>query len=321
MLASPWYTNTVFPAEGTSTFSVPNLTGGGATSVTTTPGANAQQGTTGTTPMYWTPQAGGVPQVPSLAQTQGQAVSGNLSNLTGIQDLASQTNQFNLGQAANQFAQLPGYTQDLSNIGASIADLTAGKIPTDVLTQLQQAAAERGIATGSPGSPNADAAYLRALGLTSLGLQNQGLTNLKTALGTLPSAPLFNPASFYYTPEQQQAAAQAQSTYNAAPIPAYAQQQAMQATKAGMNRGNQPTTTGQPQSFDIASALLNKYSNPGNAPVTGQAQQATITAPNVGWGEIYDDQGNYYTTGNITAGSGMFDDLLMATGTGDYYPE
>lgn len=49
-----------------------------------------------------------------------------------------------------------------------------GQLPTDVINQIAQRAAERGVATGSPGGPGANAAYLAAIGRSSLDLVGQG---------------------------------------------------------------------------------------------------------------------------------------------------
>ena len=58
-----------------------------------------------------------------------------------------------------------------------------GQLAPDVLAQIYQAGAERGIATGGAGSPNANAAMMRALGITSQQLQQKGLENLNAAYG------------------------------------------------------------------------------------------------------------------------------------------
>jgi hypothetical protein len=49
-----------------------------------------------------------------------------------------------------------------------------GQVGSDVVAQLLQQAAERGIMTGQGGGPNTNAAYLAALGLTSTGQQQAG---------------------------------------------------------------------------------------------------------------------------------------------------
>lgn len=61
-----------------------------------------------------------------------------------------------------------------------------GQLPKDVQANINQMGAERGIATGMPGSAATNAATMKALGLTSMGLQQQGLENLNAAYHTFP---------------------------------------------------------------------------------------------------------------------------------------
>lgn len=111
-------------------------------------------------------------------------------------DLANQINEFMAGQANNQYvSNLPNYANMVGKRTENIGQQLRGQLPQDVINQIGQQAAERGIAGGSPGSPNSNAAYLRALGLNSLQMQQQGNQNLSTAIGDTPVSPLFNPAS------------------------------------------------------------------------------------------------------------------------------
>ena len=84
-----------------------------------------------------------------------------------------------------------------------MANYLAGKVPIDVLNQLGQQAAQRGVATGSPTGANTNAAYLRALGLTSLDLMNQGQNQLTSALARNPAAPIYSAGELVTTPTQQ----------------------------------------------------------------------------------------------------------------------
>ena len=100
------------------------------------------------------------------------------------------------GQAQNQYLKnLPNYANMVGSRTENISQQLRGQLPQDVINQIGQQAAERGISGGSPGSPNANAAYLRALGLNSLQMQQQGNQNLSTAIGDTPVAPLFSPGS------------------------------------------------------------------------------------------------------------------------------
>lgn len=119
---------------------------------------------------------------------------------TGAPDYgtAAGINQFMTGQAqAPYLANLPQYAQLTAQASGNILSNLKGEIPADVLAQMQQQAAERGVASGSPGSPNTNAAYLKAIGLTSLGLQQQGEASLTGAVNRTPVPQLFNPASLY----------------------------------------------------------------------------------------------------------------------------
>jgi hypothetical protein len=112
--------------------------------------------------------------------------------------LASGVNQFMTGQAAAPYiANLPGYQAMTGQQSQNILSQLKGEVPQDVINQVLQQAAERGIATGTAGGPNANAAYMKMLGLTSLGLQQQGAQNLTQAIANTPVPELFNPMSLY----------------------------------------------------------------------------------------------------------------------------
>lgn len=160
------------------------------------------------------------PQVPLPTTTAPGAVAGNLGSLGAIYGVAGGVNQFQQGQAALGLqTNLPGYQGLTAQSSQNIGQELKGEVPSDVVNQILQGAAERGIVTGSPGSPNANAAYLRALGLTSLGMQQQGEQNLTAAIGRTPQAAPMNLSPFLVTPAQQQEAEVANRLYGAAPNP------------------------------------------------------------------------------------------------------
>lgn len=127
--------------------------------------------------------------------------------------IAGPINRFMTDQARMPFeANLPDYGSMVAQRSTNTGSLLRGEVPADVTRQIMQAGAERGIATGSPGSPNANAAWLQALGLTSLGLQQQGSQNLSQSIADTPVPQLFNPASLFVPQTlaaQELAAAQA----------------------------------------------------------------------------------------------------------------
>jgi hypothetical protein len=178
------------------------------------------------------------PQVPLPPATAQEAITGNIGNLGSIYGLGAGLNQFQTAQAARQLQQnLPGYQGMITQSSGNIGQMLAGQVPSDVVTNLIQGAAERGIMTGSPGSPNANSALLRALGLTSLGLQQTGEQELTQAIGRTPRPALFQPESMLVSPEQQQAAQYAQALYTAAPDPTAAAQASLATAGAGLRAG------------------------------------------------------------------------------------
>ncbi len=180
-------------------------------------------------PSYWSSGGGGyagggnaygtIPQVPTPVSTAPQATAGAIS----------------AGQAA--YSQLPGYNASLGNVGANIQSETGGQLPADVIRQIQQQAAERGVMTGSPGSDNSNASYLQALGLNSLNLTNMGQQNLQSILPQLPGYGISQNPSFYPSAALTQDAAASNAIYRSAPDPKAAAEAAMRAAAAGVSAG------------------------------------------------------------------------------------
>lgn len=118
-----------------------------------------------------------------------------------ISDIINQINKAAQTSALN--ARIPGAAALETKSSANIGQELSGQVPSDVTALLQQQAAERGVATGvGPTSPNANAAYLRALGLTSLQQEQMGQQNLTAADARNPAAPIFDPTKLLMTPEQ-----------------------------------------------------------------------------------------------------------------------
>lgn len=146
------------------------------------------------------------------------------------------------GQSAAM--QLPGYMTSMSNIGNNIASETAGQVPADVIEQLKEQGAESNVSTGSSGN----AGYLKALGLTSLGLTQTGQQNLENILPSTPGYTVSqNPefqtsANLQYEAQTQQQVWQKQAEQQA--IALQQQAQALAAAKAGL--GGSGTSWGRP---------------------------------------------------------------------------
>lgn len=125
-------------------------------------------------------------------------------NIGSFPDIESLTTMINgLQQAAQTKAnrgRIPG-AEDLENQSSkNIGSYLRGEVPEDVKYNLGRAAAERGVATGNVYGANSNAAYLRALGLESVGLMNKGQEQLTGAYARNPAAPLFDPSTLLITP-------------------------------------------------------------------------------------------------------------------------
>lgn len=166
---------------------------------------------------------GSKPATANPVYSSGDAVRGNLNLLQhpalpaltlGADTLTSE------GAALPFQINLPGYESNLSQASGNTASELAGQIPQDVINQIQQGAAERGISTGQdPNSPNIGAEYLKSLGLTSLSQMATGQNDFSRLIGETPTGKAFDPSSMFVTPSQQQAAEQAANVTAAAPDP------------------------------------------------------------------------------------------------------
>lgn len=137
---------------------------------------------------------------PSLKKPANIFAPGPITAATGAPyaDVAAATNKFMTGEAAAPYiANLPDYQSMLKTATGTAGAQLRGEVPQDVINQIVQGGAERGVATGMPGSPNANAAWLRALGLTSIGQQQAGAQNLHSLIADTPVPQLFNPASLF----------------------------------------------------------------------------------------------------------------------------
>lgn len=192
----------------------------------------------GVPPRDYSPTFGGVPRVPAPGASAATSISENIGNLGSLYNLGSSLNAFQNAQLRNSYeANLPGYGGLIASSSGNIQDLLHGKIPADVLSLIAQQGAERGIATGQIDSPNANAAYLRALGLTSLGLMEKGESELSGAIARTPVAQPLDLTRFFVSPEQQQEAEMAANVYASAPNPASAGGAGIGAFDSGLHAG------------------------------------------------------------------------------------
>src|SRR5208337_3002981 len=139
-------------------------------------------------------------------------------------------------QTSSWTPTLPGYSVMANQASGLAESYMAGQLPPDVIAQMQEQAAQRGIGIGSPGSEDANASYLQALGLNTLGLEQQG-TSLYQSL--LAGAPRTTNQSGSQTTSNANLIAEA----NAAPNPYSAAMANLAASQGGLTSGAGSVTT------------------------------------------------------------------------------
>lgn len=191
-------------------------------------------------PSNWSAAWGGIPQVPNPGVTAGAAIGANTANLGPLLSLGGGINAWSQAQAQAQMRSgLPLYDQMVSGSSRNILSQIQGQVPDDVIDQILRTAAERGIITGTTGSENANAAMLRALGLTSLDLMQRGEQALTAAVARTPRGQLFDPtgSGSFVTGDQMQEAQMAANIYRSAPVPSAAGTRALGAASSGLRAG------------------------------------------------------------------------------------
>lgn len=154
---------------------------------------------------------GSKPKVPevkpvSLGEEQQRAISENLAAAPGAAKLA----QLSQDQIRKMMEQaIPGFEGIVAKGSGNVADLLAGKIPSDVSEAVQRSSAGRSLSGGYGGSGMARNLVARDLGLTSLDLTQQGLRSAESWIGAMeqlysPSEAIFT--GMFVTPQQQFAA-------------------------------------------------------------------------------------------------------------------
>lgn len=189
-------------------------------------------------PPDWSAAYGGTPRVPDPLSTGAYTIAGNLGNLSNLYQLAGGVNNWNTAAAAQQYAaNLPDYQNMIEQSSRNIGAFQRGEVPADVKSQIWQAGAER-LGTGQgPGSEGSNAAYLRALGLSSLGMMKESEGMLTGAMQRTPTAPLFDLNTMLVKPEDTQAAQTAANLYMSMPNPWAASREAINQANTGLNTG------------------------------------------------------------------------------------
>lgn len=224
---------------------------------------------------------------------------------------AATSNAIAAGNQVN--AQLPGYSGDLAAVGKNISSDLAGTVPEDVMAELQQQAAEHGVSTGGA----TGAAYLKALGLTSLGLQETGQKDLQSILTSLPGAAISQNPNFQPTTAQTLDAGQQNSVWASAPDPSAAAAASLAAVRSGFGAGSgggggrlpapAPSSVA-PSSWAPPQVLSGSGEDMGNAPGSPGAYAAWNA-----WNGTPIYQGPGFVDYNDTGGNAPVDDMSALT--------
>lgn len=154
-------------------------------------------------PASTVPAIGPNPATTVPANTNPGALPGPASNVADLPDIIALTkaiDALNLQAQQNaNMSRIPGEQGLEQQSSDLIKQQLAGEVPADVRNLLQQQGAESNVVSGR----DTNAAYLRALGLTSLGQEQAGQGNLSAAVARNPVAPIFDPSSQLITPYQQ----------------------------------------------------------------------------------------------------------------------
>jgi hypothetical protein len=189
-------------------------------------GAGAGTSLPGLPPTNYSATYGGKPTVPNPTASASGAIGGNIGNLGALYGLGGGVNTFMQGQMEGAYnAAIPNYAGMAAQSSANIGSELAGELPQGVLDQILQGAAERGVATGTPGSANMNAAMVKQLLGSELDLTQMGEKNLSGAVARSPIAAPFDISKMFVSPEMEQEAAMAASLYAAAPDPSKAAQE------------------------------------------------------------------------------------------------
>jgi len=214
----------------------------------------------------------------------------------------------------------------MSNIGSNIAQETAGQVPEDVINLLKQQGAERNVSTGA----GSNAAYLRSLGLTSLGLKDSGQKNLESILGVTPGFntsqnPEFQTgANLSYEANIQQQIFQRQQQEQ---DKAFQQQMmALNAAKQGLNNSGSPRVSWASPSNAWGGGGMDalgfpSYSTatlPGQTPAGGSSYEWGAPALDISGAPVVSGQA-YGMNGPVSGGFGSAAGTWDSGGYGDDY--
>lgn len=155
------------------------------------------------------------PKVPTLqpvnpTAVQQQTLADNAALLPQAQQLGSQVNAYNVQEQLGMLSKVlefiaPGQLQKAQGI---VNSQLSGEVPPDVAAAVQRRAAAQSLLGGfGGGSGIGRNLSLRDFGLTSLGVQQQGLANFSSLASLAPRPQAFDVTSMFFSPQQRLQAA------------------------------------------------------------------------------------------------------------------
>ena len=144
---------------------------------------------------------------PIWAKTaQTNAINNNIEQTPKLKEWAADINTFNQQQMEQMLKNaIPGYEGMKSQASDVLNSWLKGEIPKDVQDQVQNSAAARALGGGYGGSGKMGNLLARDLGLTSLGITQQGLNSAEKwiqGIAAISNPGLFNFSSMFLTPTQ-----------------------------------------------------------------------------------------------------------------------
>lgn len=140
------------------------------------------------------------------AAVQKQTIAGNLQNMAGAQDLASQTNSFNQNEANRLLeSAMPGFGATQKRLMTQInEDLNSqNTLPADVQQQIARYAAEKGVTRGTGGNFNGFN-LVKDFGFNLMDWKNasrtRALNTLSTVFGMTPRVNPMSPMAMMVDP-------------------------------------------------------------------------------------------------------------------------
>lgn len=238
-------------------------------------------------------------------------------------------NEFNMGQLQGMLDKvMPGWKDMFGQANVNAAALLRGAIPTDVSQMVQRNAAQTALTGGFAGTAATGALTARDLGLTSLQLQQTGLSEFEQLLQTtrnylmpqpidplslLPLNTLVSASEFQKQGELSNALAKYTATANAFNVGYQGQQQAKSAETSAIT-GGIGGVTGILSKLISSGALNNIFSGGSGRTATNNSALGSVATG------LSQSDFNSVIGGGFTSGGLDLEDMAALVGAGGMSP-